>query len=124
MAALHSSVTFKDGTTTLGTGRLNASARATFKTSILAVGSHSITAVYAGDSSTIGSTSSAVAEVIKATSSLTLTSSANPSTVGQTVTFTVAVTPSTATGSVQFLDGAAVIGTSPVSEDVRKIVES
>src|SRR6185369_13830843 len=42
-------VTFKDGAATLGTGTLNGSGQTTFSTSGLAVGSHSITAVYAGD---------------------------------------------------------------------------
>jgi hypothetical protein len=43
-------VTFLDGTTTLGTGTLNSSGVATFTTSTLAAGTHSITASYGGDS--------------------------------------------------------------------------
>src|SRR5579859_4485770 len=43
-------VTFKDGLTTLGTGSLNGSAQTTLTNSSLAAGSHSITAVYGGDS--------------------------------------------------------------------------
>jgi len=43
--------TFKDGNTTLGTGNLNGSGVATFQTSSLAVGTHSITATYGGDGS-------------------------------------------------------------------------
>ena len=39
-------VTFKEGATTLGTGTLNGSGVATFTTSTLSVGSHSITAEY------------------------------------------------------------------------------
>src|SRR5262249_27354201 len=39
-------VSFLDGTTTLGTGTLNASGQAAFTTAALASGSHSITAVY------------------------------------------------------------------------------
>ena len=50
-------VTFKDGSSTLGTGTLNGSGQATFTTSTLAVGSHSITASYGGDASFKGSTS-------------------------------------------------------------------
>jgi len=52
-------VTFKDGATTLGTGTLDGSGQATFATSALALGSHSITAVYGGDSQ-FGSSTSAV----------------------------------------------------------------
>ena len=53
------SVTFKDGSTTLGTGTLS-SGQATYTTTAtqLAAGSHSITAVYAGDGAYGASTSS------------------------------------------------------------------
>src|SRR5438874_2714106 len=44
-------VTFKDGSSTLGTGTLNGSGQAMFTTSTLTVGSHSITASYGGDTS-------------------------------------------------------------------------
>jgi YVTN family beta-propeller protein len=57
-------VTFFDGATELGTGTLNASAMATFTTSSLALGSHSITGVYGGDSNFTGSTSVAFTENI------------------------------------------------------------
>ncbi len=56
-------VTFKDGTTTLGTGTLS-SGSTTFSTSSLAAGSHSITAVYGGDSNYSGSTSLAISQVV------------------------------------------------------------
>lgn len=49
-------VTFMDGATALGTGTL-ASSIATFTTAALAVGSHSITAVYGGHGTFAGSTS-------------------------------------------------------------------
>jgi hypothetical protein len=52
----HGAVTFKDSATVLGTGTL-ISGKATFTTSTLAVGSHSITAVYGGDANFTGSTS-------------------------------------------------------------------
>ena len=42
-------VTFNDGTNVLGIGTLNSSGKATFTTSELAVGMHSITVVYGGD---------------------------------------------------------------------------
>jgi hypothetical protein len=43
-------VTVMDGSTDLGTGMVNASGIATFTSSTLAVGAHSITAIYGGDS--------------------------------------------------------------------------
>jgi Bacterial Ig-like domain (group 3) len=57
-------VTFMDGATTLGTGTLNVSRLASFPTSSLDVGSHSITAVYGGDSNFTGSTSQAVIQTV------------------------------------------------------------
>jgi hypothetical protein len=57
-------VNFYDGTTLLGSGTL-ASGAATFATSSLAVGAHSITAVYAGDTNFATSTSAAVTETVQ-----------------------------------------------------------
>ena len=57
------SVTFKDGATTLGSGVIN-SGSATFTTSALSAGSHSITAVYGGDSNHTGVTSTAVTQTV------------------------------------------------------------
>ena len=53
-------VTFLDGTTTLGTSSLNGSATAVFTTTTLAAGTHSIVASYGGDSKDGSSVSSAV----------------------------------------------------------------
>lgn len=110
-------VTFKNGSTTLGTLSLDANGHATFTTSSLAVGSPSITAAYNGDSSFNTSTSSALTQTVNndgTTSSVT--SSLNPSNRGQTVTFTatvVANSPGTAvpTGSVTFKDGTKNLST-------------
>ena len=85
-------VTFMDGATTLGTGTLSGGV-ATFTTATLSVGNHNITAVYGGDASFNASTSNTVdQEVQKADTSTVLTSSTNPSEVGQPVTFTATVT--------------------------------
>ena len=107
-------VTFKDGATTIGTGVLNGSGAASLVTSSLVLGSHSITAVYPGDSNVAASTSSPLAQIIVQSASTTgLTSSANPSAAGAAVTFTAAVTGTggTPTGSVTFKDGGTVLGT-------------
>jgi len=113
-------VTFKDGTTTLGTGTVSAGTT-TFSTSSLTQGSHSITAVYGGDTNFATSTSTAVSQVVnastKAATTTVVTSSKNPSTTGQSITFTATVSSSTAgaiSGSVTFLDGATTLGTGPV----------
>jgi hypothetical protein len=57
-------VTFKDGTTTLGTATL-ASGKASYSNSALTAGAHSITASYGGDALDAASTSAAVSVTIK-----------------------------------------------------------
>ena len=82
----------QDGTTTLGTGTLSGGT-ATFSTSSLAVGSHSITASYGGDTNDAGSSSGAVSQTVNPDATTTsVSSSANPSVFGQSVTFTATVT--------------------------------
>jgi hypothetical protein len=56
-------VSFKDGTTTLGTGAVSGN-KATFTTASLSLGIHSITAVYSGDSSYTTSTSAALQQSV------------------------------------------------------------
>jgi RHS repeat-associated protein len=56
-------VTFKDGNATLGTGALS-SGTATYATTTLAVGSHSITASYGGDANNGSSSSSALTQTV------------------------------------------------------------
>src|SRR5207245_7492102 len=66
----------------------------TLATSSLSVASHSITAVYAGDGNFATSTSNTVNQSVgQAATSTTLSSSANPSVFGQSVTFTATVAP-------------------------------
>ena len=60
-------VTFKDGSTTLGTGTLNSSGQATFPTSTLSAGNHSITVVYGADSNFNGSTSTVLTQSVNYT---------------------------------------------------------
>ena len=111
-------VTFQDGSTTLGTANLSAAGTATYSTSTLSAGSPVITAVYGGDAAFAGSTSLVLTQVVdKARTRTTVTSSANPSAARQSVTFTTTVTgPSgTPTGTVTFLDGPTDIGSATLS---------
>ncbi len=120
-------VTFKDGATTLGTGTLNGGAQATFSTSALALGAHSITAEYGGDSNFTASTSPALAQnVVASGSTTTIASSPNPSSFGQPVTFTATVTGSggTPTGTVTFKDGTTALGTMALSGNQAILVVS
>ena len=108
-------VTFHEGATALGTADLNGSGIATFTTSSLAVGTHSITAQYGGDTDYNSSTSTAVSQVVnKASSTVTLASLPNPSTFGTSVTLTATVT-SGATGTVTFHEGATALGTADLN---------
>jgi YVTN family beta-propeller protein len=87
-------VAFNDGSTTLGTVTLNGSGVATFATSSLAVGQHSITAVYAGDTNNTGSTSSVLTQTVNAAGfTLTFNPTSTTVTAGQSGTFTLTVTP-------------------------------
>jgi uncharacterized membrane protein len=63
-------VTFEDGSTKIGSSPLNASGDATLTISTLTVGTHSITAIYGGDSNFSGNTSSPVTQVVNRASSL------------------------------------------------------
>jgi hypothetical protein len=57
-------VTFLDGTTSIGTGSLNSSATATLNTTSLSVAAHTVTARYDGDVNSAISTSTAVNETV------------------------------------------------------------
>src|SRR5207249_26237 len=88
-------VTFMDGSTALNPGGapLDSQGIATFSTSALSAGTHSITAVYSGDTNYTTSTSPAITRTVnKASSSTAASSNQNPSTFGQSVTFTATVT--------------------------------
>ena len=108
-------VTFNDGTAAIGSGTLNASGVATFTTSTLSTGNHTITAVYGGDGNVVGSTSAPLTETISVnTTAVALSSSSNPANFGAAVTFTATVTApggGTPTGTVTFNDGTTTLGT-------------
>jgi hypothetical protein len=112
-------VQFFDGLTAIGTAAVNAQGVATLTTPALLVGSHSITACYQNSRNFMPSCSPVLTQVVKvvpvpvATVAL-LTSSLNPSIVGQAVTFTAAVEttgaiPTTPAGSVSFYDGTTLL---------------
>ena len=111
-------VTFQDGASMLGTGTLSGGT-ATFTTSGLTAGTHSIAAIYGGNANFAGSTSPALMQTVnKATNSTSVASSNNPSIFGATVTFTATVmSPATGTptGTVTFQEGAATLGTGMLS---------
>ncbi len=108
-------VTFKDGTNTLGSPTVSGGT-ATFTTSLLGPGSHTITATYSGDGNFTGSTQTLTYNVALASTTTVLSVPSSSSVFGQSVTFTATVAPvspatATPTGTVTFKDGATIIGT-------------
>ncbi|MGV9853960.1 beta strand repeat-containing protein [Streptomyces sp. NPDC003442] len=100
------------------TGTLNGSGQACVSTSAIPVGAHAVTATYGGNTGVAGSSASGSVTVGQANTTTTLTSSPNPSTPGQNVTFTATVTAvppatGTPTGNVTFVisGGPTLIGT-------------
>jgi hypothetical protein len=111
------SLTFFDGPTSLGEGTWNGS-EATFTTTDLALGSHSITASFAGSSELEASTSPPVVQSVATSgATMTLASSKNPSAFGDSVTFTATLVGSNGppTGSVTFSDGPTSLGSAAIS---------
>jgi hypothetical protein len=114
-------VTFMDGTTALGSATLDDGV-ARFSSNALAVGTHSITAVYSGDDEFLTSTSRALtqtvakARVVVALSPAPLTATANTP-----ITFTINVTPANSgpvmpTGTITLTDGTRAIATATLSD--------
>ena len=116
-------VNFNDGSTTIGSGTLNASGVATFTTSSLAVGTHSIVAAYLGDSNNPSANSPPFAQVVtQAATTTTVSSSLNPSNYGRPVKFTAAVSFANGTPpngeTVNFHDGETRLGTGTLTNGI------
>jgi hypothetical protein len=113
-------VTFMDGSATLGTASV-ANNSAQLSVSTLAVGTHSITAVYSGNATFTGSSSSALTESVNQSgTTTTLVSNLNPATFGQAVPFVATVQTASggaATGTVTFYDGSTTLGSATVTNN-------
>jgi hypothetical protein len=83
------SVTFFDGSTAIGSPVPVSSNTATLQTSSLAVGAHTITAVYSGDSQNAKSTSIAITQVI--TGSTTVAINATSGTITHNLSLPVSI---------------------------------
>jgi hypothetical protein len=110
------SVTFYDSSSVLGTAQVNADGQAKLTVS-LSVGTHALTASFAGTDGFTGSVSPATAVTVnRAATAIALGSSVNPAAIGQTVTITAAVFApgpggGNPTGTVTLKDGNTVLGT-------------
>lgn len=113
-------VTFNNGSISIGTVTINAAGVGSLTLKNLPAGALSIIAAYNGDSETAKSVSPMLSQTVnQASSNTTVKSSLNPSTIGQSVTFTVKVTSptTTPTGTVNFMDGNTVLGTGTLSSN-------
>jgi hypothetical protein len=118
-------VTFTDGKNQLATVPLSGGV-ASFTTSALSAKRHTIKATYAGDAN-FKPSSGSVKQVVELYATTTaLTSSPNPSTSGQAVTFTATVSSAgpMPTGKVVFKDGSKSIGSATLNGGVATMVDS
>jgi hypothetical protein len=114
------SVQFLDGSTVLQTVPLK-EGQAIFKTSALTAGPHALTAAYLGNINPGSSQSQVVTQtVINATTTVSISSSPNPSSIGEMVKFSAIVRPTPDGGSVTFKDGTVTVGMSPVTNGVAE----
>jgi hypothetical protein len=107
------SVTFFDGTTQVGTGTVSAGI-ATCTTSALTTGTHSITAVYSGDSSYGPATSGMISEAIQ---DFTFAESGSSVTAGPVTTYPLLIAPvggATLAGAVTMSVAGTPLGVTPV----------
>ena len=105
-------IVFRNGGTTLGSVSLDGSGAAVLHTSSLAVGSHIITVSYAGNSNVSAASASLTELIQSATTQLTLTGSANPAAYDTPLTLTATATSNggSASGTVTFTEGGALLG--------------
>jgi hypothetical protein len=117
-AAATGTVDFYDGTTAIGMCTV-AGGTCTFVNTFMSAGSQSLTAVYSGDTTYVSSNSSAVNLNVSnpgstpTTTALTLSESYGYT--GDFVTLTATVSPSAATGQVDFYDNGSLVGHAVVS---------
>jgi hypothetical protein len=119
-------VWFYDGTTVLGSVPL-AAGRAEYTTTALSAKTHTIKAVYPGNTIFRPSTNTVTQIVQKYPTTTARWSSLNPSTHGQAVTFTAVVTssgPGKPTGKVIFKDGTINMGSAMLNDGVAKFTKS
>ena len=105
-------VQFLDGDTPISGSIPVNNGSASFSTTALGLGPHSISVRYTGNNQLSASTSPALAQTVeKANASVTvsLTAGNNPSVAGDSLTFAANVEPNSSTGTVTFFDGGAPI---------------
>jgi MYXO-CTERM domain-containing protein len=114
-------VTFRAGSTTVGTAPVDGAGIATFATAALASGSHTITASYGGSDDFAASTSGAIDQRVNTEApSISLIASPNPSSYGAAITFRAVLVgrAGTPSGTVTFREGPSTLGTATLVDGV------
>jgi Ca2+-binding RTX toxin-like protein len=119
------SVTFKEGSTVIGSANLNGSGVATLDAAALSLSTHTITAIYGGDSvyeaSTIGTPITETIVLVPTT--ITLIESNDEVDAGSNVSFVATVLPVTATGTVTFSENGTTLGTDTITGSGRAALD-
>jgi hypothetical protein len=117
-------VQFFDNGTLVGTAALVAGT-ASLTTNGVAAGTHSISATYTGDASFAASsaTTALTVQPSSTSSTTTLTSTRNAANAGQAVTFRASVSgpAGSVSGTVEFYDGATLLGSAVISGGVAQL---
>ncbi len=108
-AAAAGNVEFLDNGASLGTAPVSGGI-APFTIATLAAGAHAITATFSGQTS-----NALIQTVTPSASNVSIAASPNPAIAGQTVVLTAQVSPASASGSIQFMEGAQLLPLLPVS---------
>jgi hypothetical protein len=97
---------------------------AAFTISTLAVGLHTVAAVYTPDTGSLTGSSGSIGQTVGALGASTTTLSVAPGTVmyGDPATLTAVVTPSFATGTVSFYEGSTLLGTASLDSTGTAVV--
>lgn len=120
-------VTFYDGTSVLGTAQPSGSGVATFNTTSLAAGNHTLGATYSGDANYAASSANPVTfDVSTIATTTTVVSSTATANVGAQVSFTATVAHASGaaapTGTVTFFDGATPLGTAQLGSGATAVL--
>jgi phospholipase C len=120
-------ITFKEGTTALGSVAL-VNGQASFGKSYTKAGSFSVVADYSGDANYQAKVSNIVTQQVnKYTTSTAVTSGLNPSVYGQAVVLTATVStdaPPGPTGNVTFKNGALSVGSAALQGNVATLTKT
>jgi hypothetical protein len=112
------SVTFMNGSASLGQASLDSAGTATLTLSSLSAGSYAVLGSYSGDSHYASGKSAVASLQVISSTTVSLTATPNPVTAGQALTLVATLSASGATptsGTVNFLNGSTVLGSASLN---------